>query len=81
MGLDELNKLYLRQMNRDGQEQQAFVLGEGKQDNPLLMLVGEAPASRRFCCAARLSEKQARILMLSWACSELSAKKYTLQTR
>ena len=43
MGLDELNKLYLRQMNRDGQEQQAFVLGEGKQDNPLLMLVGLAP--------------------------------------
>lgn len=46
MGLDELNKLYLRQMNRDGQEQQAFVLGEGKQDNPLLMLVGEAPGEQ-----------------------------------
>ena len=46
MGLDELNKLYLRQMNRDGQEQQAFVLGEGKQDNPLLMLIGEAPGEQ-----------------------------------
>ena len=46
MGLDELNKLYLRQMNRDGQEQQAYVLGEGKQDNPLLMLVGEAPGEQ-----------------------------------
>ena len=46
MGLDELNNLYLRQMNRDGQEQQAFVLGEGKQDNPLLMLVGEAPGEQ-----------------------------------
>ena len=46
MGLDELNNLYLRQMNRDGQEQQAYVLGEGKQDNPLLMLVGEAPGEQ-----------------------------------
>ena len=29
-----------------GQEQQAFVLGEGKQDNPLLMLIGEAPGEQ-----------------------------------
>lgn len=48
MGLDELNNLYLRQMNRDGQEQQAYVLGEGKQDNPLLMLVGEARRAGDF---------------------------------
>lgn len=46
MGLDELNRLYLRQMNREGQEEQAYVLGEGKQDNPLLMLVGEAPGEQ-----------------------------------
>ena len=46
MGLDELNNLYLRQMNRDGQEQQSYVLGEGKQDNPLLMLIGEAPGEQ-----------------------------------
>ena len=46
MGLDELNNLFLRQMNRDGQEQHAYVLGEGKQDGPLLMLIGEAPGEQ-----------------------------------
>ena len=46
MELDELNRLYMRQMNIDGQEQQAYVLGEGKQDGPLLMLIGEAPGEQ-----------------------------------
>ena len=46
MELDELNRLYLRQMNPDGQGQHAYVLGEGKQDGPLLMLIGEAPGEQ-----------------------------------
>ena len=46
MELNELNRLYMRQMNPDGQEQHAYVLGEGKQDGPLLMLIGEAPGEQ-----------------------------------
>ena len=46
MRLENLNRQYLRQMNPDGQGQHAYVLGEGKQDNPLLMLIGEAPGEQ-----------------------------------
>ena len=46
MELNELNRLYMRQMNLDGQQQHAYVLGEGKQDGPLLMLIGEAPGEQ-----------------------------------
>ena len=46
MELDELNRLYMRQMNIDGQVHHANVLGEGKQDGPLLMLIGEAPGEQ-----------------------------------
>ena len=46
MGLDELNSLYMRQMNPDSQAQYTFVLGEGKRGQPLLMLIGEAPGEQ-----------------------------------
>ena len=46
MGLDELNSLYMRQINPDSQAQYTFVLGEGKWDQPLLMLIGEAPGEQ-----------------------------------
>lgn len=46
MGLDELNGLYMREISSDSQMQYNYVLGEGKHDHPLLMLIGEAPGEQ-----------------------------------